>query len=155
MRSFSKCQAAVRRRFQQDRRILRCFFPPVHGAPGGVVCFLFSRHPHLYMDFQTVPVCFSVQNPQAALVNQMLVRHLLLRDGRGLRRKRMSSLSISTPASSAFRCIGGIFRASVGNGFRMAAKSEISTPSNPISPRRISRISHLLVLAGTAVDRVK
>ena len=110
MRSFSKCRAAVRRRFSAGRRILPLLFSPVHGAPGRGCMLSLSRHPHLYMDFQTVPVCFSVPE-SAGSTRQSDARplHLLLRDGHACLQR-------------FFRCIGGIFRASVGNGFQNGCK---------------------------------
>ena len=92
MRSFSQCRAAVHRRFSAGRRIPPLLFSPVHDAPGRGCMLSLSRHPHLYMDFQTVPVCFSAPE-SAGSTHQSDARplHLLLRDGRGLRRKRMSS----------------------------------------------------------------
>ena len=109
--------------FQQDEGFLRCFFRQCTMLRAEDVCFLLLGIHIFIWIFKQSQFVFQLKNPQAALVNQMLVHFTFFYETAEVCGVNgCHHINIQSCLKRFFRCIGGIFRASVGNGFQNGCK---------------------------------
>lgn len=140
--------------FQQYKRFSCGFFLPDRGALCRDYLFFFRLVCVFIRIFKQSQLVFQFQNTHADSSIRSSKSYPLLQDGTGFRSKYRSSYQCQRLPRLSGQLPPRGLRNSRGNISSIAAQSEIRTPSNPISSRRMPRIS-LFPVAGTPFTVLK